>query len=42
MLVDSGGRIVPRSAVDFAAYDENSFPYRMRQDPSPRLTMRTP
>lgn len=34
MLVDSGGRIVPRSAVDFAAYDENSFPYRMRQDPS--------
>lgn len=34
MLVDKQGRSVPRSAVNFAAYDEKNFPYRMRQEPS--------
>ncbi|MFT3689954.1 L,D-transpeptidase family protein [Paenirhodobacter sp.] len=34
MLVDAQGREVPRSQVNFAAYDEKTFPYRMRQAPS--------
>lgn len=33
-LVDSRGRSVPRSAVDFAAYNERNFPFAMRQPPS--------
>ncbi|WP_442902559.1 L,D-transpeptidase family protein [Frigidibacter sp. MR17.24] len=33
-LVDSRGRVVPRGAVNFAAYTPRSFPYAMRQPPS--------
>lgn len=33
-IVDSRGRIVPRSAINFAAYTERSFPFSMRQPPS--------
>lgn len=34
VLVDKQGRTVPRSEVDFTAYDETNFPYRMKQAPS--------
>jgi murein L,D-transpeptidase YcbB/YkuD len=33
-IVDSRGRIVPRSAINFAAYTERTFPYSMKQPPS--------
>ena len=33
-LVDSRGRTVPRSAVNFAAYNARNFPFAMRQPPS--------
>ncbi|WP_417248959.1 L,D-transpeptidase family protein [Celeribacter sp.] len=33
-LVDSRGRTVPRSAVDFASYTARTFPFAMKQPPS--------
>ncbi|MGD9919790.1 MAG: L,D-transpeptidase family protein, partial [Paenirhodobacter sp.] len=33
-LVDSRGRTVPRSAVNFAAYNSKNFPFAMKQPPS--------
>lgn len=33
-VVDSRGRVVPRGAVNFAAYSAGSFPFSMRQPPS--------
>ncbi|THD83107.1 murein L,D-transpeptidase [Aliigemmobacter aestuarii] len=33
-LIDSRGRVVNRSAVNFASYNERNFPYSMRQPPS--------
>jgi len=33
-LVDSRGRTVPRSAVNFAAYTAKTFPFAMKQPPS--------
>lgn len=33
-VVDRNGRVVPRSAVNFAAYSARSFPYALRQPPS--------
>jgi murein L,D-transpeptidase YcbB/YkuD len=33
-IVDSKGRVVPRSAINFASYSARSFPYSMRQPPS--------
>lgn len=33
-ILDSRGRVVPRSAINFAAYTDRSFPYSMRQPPS--------
>jgi murein L,D-transpeptidase YcbB/YkuD len=33
-IIDSRGRVVPRSAINFAAYTARSFPYSMRQTPS--------
>jgi L,D-transpeptidase YcbB len=33
-IVDSKGRVVPRSAINFANYTARSFPYSMRQPPS--------
>ncbi|WP_371060129.1 murein L,D-transpeptidase [Rhodosalinus sp. 5P4] len=35
-LVDSRGRVVSRSSVNFNAYSAQSFPFRLRQPPSPR------
>jgi murein L,D-transpeptidase YcbB/YkuD len=35
-LVDSRGRVVSRSRVNFNAYSARSFPFRLRQPPSPR------
>ncbi|HID07825.1 MAG TPA: murein L,D-transpeptidase, partial [Armatimonadetes bacterium] len=35
-LVDSRGRVVSRSNVDFSAYTARTFPYRLRQPPSGR------
>lgn len=32
-LIDRRGRVVPRSAVDFAAYSAGNFPYALRQAP---------
>lgn len=32
-LIDSRGRVVPRSAVNFAAYSAGNFPYSLRQPP---------
>lgn len=34
MLVDRRGRIVPRDAVDFTDFDEQSFPFDMKEPPS--------
>ncbi|MDR5651814.1 L,D-transpeptidase family protein [Ruixingdingia sedimenti] len=34
-VVDSRGRVVPRSAVNFAAYTAGNFPYNLRQPPGP-------
>ena len=33
-VVDRNGRVVPRNAVNFAAYSARSFPYSLRQPPS--------
>ncbi len=33
-VIDSKGRVVPRSAINFAAYTEKTFPYALRQPPS--------
>ena len=33
-IVDDAGRIVPREAVNFAAYSAQSFPFDLRQPPS--------
>ena len=33
-VIDSAGRVVPRSSVNFAAYNEHNFPYALRQPPS--------
>lgn len=33
-IVDSKGRVVPRSAINFASYTARSFPFSMRQPPS--------
>ncbi|QPZ90869.1 L,D-transpeptidase family protein [Thioclava electrotropha] len=35
-LIDSRGRVVPRSAVNFAAYNASNFPFAMKQPPSNR------
>jgi murein L,D-transpeptidase YcbB/YkuD len=35
-LIDSRGRVVPRSAVNFAAYTARNFPFAMKQPPSNR------
>lgn len=33
-VVDNAGRVVPRGAVNFAAYSASSFPFGLRQPPS--------
>jgi L,D-transpeptidase YcbB len=33
-IIDGNGRIVPRGAVNFAAYTPKNFPFSMRQSPS--------
>ena len=33
VLIDSGGRIVPREGIDFSAYTASTFPYTLRQAP---------
>ncbi|MBU2958784.1 L,D-transpeptidase family protein [Paracoccus sp. 1_MG-2023] len=33
-VVDRAGRVVARDGIDFAAYTDRSFPYRLRQKPS--------
>ena len=33
-VIDSAGRIVPRGAVNFAAYSDGNFPFALRQPPS--------
>lgn len=33
-VIDRNGRVVPRGAVDFAAYSGRSFPFGLRQPPS--------
>ncbi|MFD1882433.1 L,D-transpeptidase family protein [Paracoccus pacificus] len=33
-VVDSRGRVIPRSQIDFGRYTASNFPYRMRQKPS--------
>jgi murein L,D-transpeptidase YcbB/YkuD len=33
-VIDRNGRVVPRGAVDFAAYSARSFPFGLRQPPS--------
>ncbi|MCJ7873909.1 L,D-transpeptidase family protein, partial [Phaeobacter sp. J2-8] len=33
-VIDSRGRVVPRSAVNFAAYSGRTFPFYLRQPPS--------
>lgn len=35
-VVDRRGRIVPRNAVNFAAYNASNFPFTMKQPPSER------
>lgn len=35
-LIDSRGRVVPRGAVNFAAYNAKNFPFAMKQPPSSR------
>jgi murein L,D-transpeptidase YcbB/YkuD len=34
-LVDGRGRVVPRGAVNFAAYSARNFPFNLRQPPGP-------
>ena len=33
-VIDSAGRVVPREAIDFAAYNTRNFPFALRQPPS--------
>ncbi len=33
-IIDSRGRVVPRSAINFAAYTARTFPFAMKQPPS--------
>ena len=33
-VIDSAGRVVPRSAINFAAYTARTFPFALRQPPS--------
>ena len=33
-VIDRAGRVVPRSAINFAAYTDKSFPFALRQPPS--------
>lgn len=33
-IVDSKGRVIPRSSINFASYTARSFPFSMRQPPS--------
>lgn len=33
-VINAQGRVVPRSAVNFAAYSDRTFPFRLRQPPS--------
>ena len=33
-VIDRSGRVVPRSAIDFAAYNTHNFPFALRQPPS--------
>lgn len=33
-ITDRNGRVVPRSSIDFNAYNASTFPYSMRQGPS--------
>ncbi len=33
-VIDGRGRVVPRSAIDFASYTERNFPFAMKQPPS--------
>lgn len=35
-LIDSRGQVVPRSAVDFSAYNAKNFPFAMKEPPSTR------
>ncbi|WP_273522120.1 L,D-transpeptidase family protein [Rhodosalinus sediminis] len=35
-LMDGGGRVVSRSAVNFNAYNARNFPFNVRQPPGPR------
>ena len=35
-LLDAAGQIVPRDQVDFAVYDEDTFPFDLKQPPSTR------
>ena len=34
-IVDASGRVVPRSAIDFARYTPSTFPFNVRQPPGP-------
>jgi len=34
-IVDSAGRVVPRSSINFARYNARNFPYNLRQPPGP-------
>jgi len=34
-VIDSAGRVVPRSAIDFSRYTPRNFPYNLRQAPGP-------
>ncbi len=34
-IVDASGRVVPRQAINFAAYSPRTFPYEVRQPPGP-------
>jgi murein L,D-transpeptidase YcbB/YkuD len=40
-LIDSRGRVVPRSAVDFANYSARTFPFNLVQPPGPRNALGT-
>ena len=40
-LVDSRGRVVPRSAVNFSAYTARTFPFNLVQPPGPRNALGT-
>ena len=33
-VIDRAGRVVPRSAINFAAYNRHNFPFALRQPPS--------